>query len=329
MNCTKKILLYNPFPYHYEIIESCIIKIHEIFDYEIFNRNKVNIEFVIQYYSESSFEMYLLEKYKDKIDITFIGIESKFLYINLPINDIKYDYVLYITTSLYYLKELMKKVKNKSRFICHDFSICHDYVQDFFTDFNSCDESLEMYKKNVIFLTPIAKNFKNLVCDTLPFTENKKKNQLPIYVIQGNLDERRRDFELIKKLLDKCDLSINNLPFKIKLVGRGSLPCILNKVEYEKYLICKSDLNFIDYHKEFLDAYCILTLISKEMYPQYYEKRLTSSINYGRAYKLYFLMDEELNDIYKEEKAFTYNSKSFDSFYGKFQDSLNNFYKQM
>lgn len=326
MNCNnKKILLYNPFPYHYEIIESCIIKIHEIFDYEILNnnRNKVNIEFFIQYHPEPSFEMYLLEKYKDKINITFIGIESKFLYINLPINDIKYDYVLYITTSLYYLKELMKKLKNKSRFICHDFS------QDFFTDFNCCDESLEIYKKNVIFLTPIAKNFKNLVCDTLPFTENKKKNQLPIYVIQGNLDERRRDFELIKKLLDKCDLSINNLPFKIKLVGRGPLPGILNKVEYEKYLICKSDLNFIDYHKEFLDAYCILPLISKEMFPQYYEKRLTSSINYGRAYELHFLMDKELNDIYKEEKAFVYDSKSFDSFYSKFQDSLNNFYKQM
>jgi hypothetical protein len=321
MNCTKKILLYNPFPYHYEIIESCMVKVNEIFDYEILNnnRNKINIKFEIQYHPEPSFEIYLLEKYKDKIDIdiTFIAIESKFLYINLPINDIKYDYVLYITTSLYYLKELMKKVKNKSRFICHDF--CPDSFNDSYKD-------LEYNKKNILFLTPIAKNFKSLVCDILPFVENIKKNKVPIYVIQGNLDVSRRYFELLKKLLDKCDFE---LPFKIKLVGRGPLPCILNKVEYEKYLICKSDLNFIDYHKEFLDAYCILPLISKEMYPQYYEKRLTSSMNYGKAYKLYFLIDNDLNDIYKEKKAFVYDSKSFESFYSKFKESLNNFYKQM
>ena len=72
--------------------------------------------------------------------------------------------------------------------------------------------------------------------------------------------------------------------FIIKLIGRGHLPKELDK--HKNKIVLKNNLNFIDYHKEFLDAYCILPLISKETRSQYYNSKLTSSINYARGYNL-------------------------------------------
>jgi hypothetical protein len=72
-------------------------------------------------------------------------------------------------------------------------------------------------------------------------------------------------------------------------------------------IVLKKNLNFIDYHTEFLDAYCILPLISKKTHPTYYKNKLTSSINYARGYKLKCLIDKDLQDIYELNNAEIYN----------------------
>jgi len=78
-------------------------------------------------------------------------------------------------------------------------------------------------------------------------------------------------------------------------------------MQHKSQIILKNNLNFKDYHKEFLDAYCIIPLISKKKNPRYYKNKLTSSINYARAYKIKCLIDRDLQDIYNLNDVEIYN----------------------
>ena len=104
------------------------------------------------------------------------------------------------------------------------------------------------------FLTPLSKS-NYIYADVLPYSNDKIKSNIPIYVIQGNLNQNRRYLGLLEKILDQS----YQYEFKIKLVGRGHLPSELQK--YKNKIVLKNNLNFIDFHKEFLDVYCILPLI--------------------------------------------------------------------
>ena len=78
-------------------------------------------------------------------------------------------------------------------------------------------------------------------------------------------------------------------------------------------------------HREFLNAYCILPLISKNTHPHYYNKKLTSTINYVRGYKLKCLIDKDLQEIYNLEDVEVYNDIN-DIVY-HFKKTLDDFYK--
>ena len=152
------------------------------------------------------------------------------------------------------------------------------------------------------FLTPLSKT-QYIYTDILPYSKEKKISTIPIYVIQGNLNQGRRCYELLNKILDNS----YKYKFIIKLIGRGNLPKQLNK--HKNKIVLKNNLNFSDYHKEFLDAYCILPLISKKTHPQYYNKKLTSSINYARGYNLKCIIDNDLQNIYNLDNVEIYNNK--------------------
>jgi 2-methylcitrate dehydratase PrpD len=77
----------------------------------------------------------------------------------------------------------------------------------------------------------------------------------------------------------------------------------------------------------FLDAYCIIPLISKATHEQYYTKKLTSSVSYGLAYKLKFLVDDELQDIYRFENSVTYDAREEEDMARAFKDTLLQFGK--
>ena len=89
---------------------------------------------------------------------------------------------------------------------------------------------------------------------------------------------------------------------------------------YSDKIILKRNLNFQDYHREFLDCYGIIPLISKEENASYYKNKLTSSINYGLAYDLWFLIDKDLQEIYnlKKSKIYTDNIDDIFEFFLKF-----------
>ena len=124
---------------------------------------------------------------------------------------------------------------------------------------------------------------------------------IPIYVIQGNFSEIRRDYNLLKIILK------NNFKYdyRIKLVGRGNIPKVALSFP-KKFIICQNK-NFIDFHQQFHDCYCIMTLITRKRNKKYYKSTLTSTINYARGYNLKCLIDRQLQDIYHLPNAQVYN----------------------
>ena len=187
----------------------------------------------------------------------------------------KYDYFIECTINNENYKYISKNSDNK-------FYISHRVI----------DELKNL--SNVVCLTPLAKRY--IKADVLPFKDSKKCNtKLPIYIVQGNITKDRRNYDLIVKILE------NNYKydFRFKFIGRGNLP---NKIKkYHNKVILKNKLNFINYHKEFLDGYCILPSITKKSHPNYYKTTLTSTMNYASAYKLKCLIDKDLQNIYKLE----------------------------
>ena len=276
----KKLLIKNMYSCHYEIIESVIVKYHEILN---FDSNKImDIYLVIK--KNNSFKNYITNKYPQ---IRFKDIKDYDYYINCTIYDRDFD-------------KLDNNKKSVKRYISHKIT-----------------KRLKP-NPNVLFLTPLSKT-RYINTDILPYSEDKKISSIPIYVIQGNLNQGRRYLKLLNKILDQY----YEYDFIIKLIGRGHLPKELNK--HKNKIVLKNNLNFIDYHKEFLDAYCILPLISKKTHPQYYNSKLTSSINYARGYKLKCIIDEDLQEIYKLDNVEVY--RDINDIESCFINTLENFYK--
>ena len=146
--------------------------------------------------------------------------------------------------------------------------------------------------ENIFYLSP-APNHNHFSADIFPFADEKTTSSVPIYAIQGNLNHNRRNLDLLLKILSHQ----HPYDYKIKMIGKGTLPQLLNP--YRDNIILKNNLSFMKFHKEFLDCYCILPLVLKKSHPQYYQKKITSSINYAKGYHLKCLIDEDLQSVYK------------------------------
>lgn len=275
----KTLLITNLYNCHYEIIESILLK-----SYEILKINKRTPMYIYLYiYNNKSFKKYINFKYP------FVRFQ------NLPF----YDYNINCTIYDRDFDNLNKDPESKTKYIAHELT---DRLKT---------------NPNVYFLTPLSK--KNFIyCDILPFKEYKKLSNTPIYLIQGNLNQGRRNLSLLIKILE----GTYNYNFMIKLVGGGYLPRELEK--YKDKIVLKNNLNFIDFHKEFLDAYCILPLISKETHSEYYTDKLTSSINYCKGYKIKCLIDKDLQEIYDLNNVEIYND--IDDIVQGFKKTLEQFY---
>lgn len=280
INIMEKILfIENNVNFHFEILESIIVKYNEII------KNDIKFNIIYLNFNNDLVKDYIKKKY-NYLNILF-GIPTYYdYYINATIYDNEYD--------------SLKKNSNTYFYISHDIT-----------------KRLEELN-NVYFLTPLAKNY--IYTDILPFSNDKYKSNIPIYIVQGNLNQGRRDYNILLHILN------NNYKhdFKIKLIGSGYLPPILHK--YKDKIILKNNLNFIDFHKEFLDGYCILTLTNKIMQNYYYTRKLTSTINYSIAYKLKCIIDEDLQKIYNLDNAEVFDINNSKSIVKAFEKSLNDFY---
>jgi hypothetical protein len=268
----------------------------------LFITNTVNFHYEVVINIIEKYDEIIQRKksYKDQIYLSCYFEESFVTYVKCSYPNIifgvpkRYDY--YINCTVYPKK--FKQINDGRHFY-----ICHEV-------FNTVS-------KNVLFLTPLNNN-NHIVLDYLPFKETKVDLSMPIYIIQGNLSDERRNFKLLKLLLEQT----YEFDFKVKILGRGKLNDRFNK--YENKLLLRYNLDFIDYHKEFLGCYSIIPLISKKTHPQYYTNKLTSSINYGLAYNLNFLLDRDLQDIYKLNNAYVYTDE--EDIVACFKKSLEDFY---
>ena len=186
---------------------------------------------------------------------------------------------------------------------------------------------------NVFYLSPQCKGMSGfedhyIPCDVMAFYKRKCMNRdIPVYIIQGNMDAARRDYDLLEAILK----TKFKHPFVIKIIGDGKLEERFSKYRDSGRLIVKTHLNYCDYHREFLDVYCILPLVSRVKQPEYYHTKFVSSINYGLAFDLHFLLDAELRDIYGLEKCFVYESGDENREKGMvdaFRQSLDAFYSR-
>jgi hypothetical protein len=267
-----KILIIHSDNYHYEIVPSII----ELFPKNILNINENfnNIEYTIGYnYNNKEFEEYIIETYKN--------IKFNKLY---ELNFEAYNYIIY--DSVYKnRKNIEIKINSlKEYYILHE--ICNEYNDI----------------KNIIYLTLLSKRNPYFIPYVLPYsTFNKIKTKVPILIVQGELN--RRDFTKLAKLMKK----FNNREFIVKIIGKSSdkeVPYCLLK--YKNKIIYKPNLSYINYHKEFLDAYAILPLIEPSFNVNYFKNKLTSSISYGIGYNLIFFCFESLKIIYNIANCLTY-----------------------
>jgi hypothetical protein len=243
------------YQFHYEIIESIIVKYTEIFNIETNSNNRIflnmnsNIDFV-----------------------NYIQLKYPTIILDIPES---YDYYIRTTIYDYHYDELIKNSPNI-------FYISHEIT------------SRLKELNNVFFLTPLSnKNY--ISADILPFRNNKVSTNIPIYIVQGSFNNKRRNIDLLQIILNET----YEYKFMIKIIGKIEF---LNELEkYSDKIIFKNNLSFLDFHNEFLDGYCILPLILKKTNPNYYTKKLTSTINYAKNYKLKCLIDKDLQDIYQLE----------------------------
>jgi len=285
----------NSYPFHCELMPSIIEKFRSIIcDKDVSDvEYQIYMTFNVNYPYREEFVMFIKNKFPD----VFLSITEEY--------DYKIDCVIYPEDK----KNLVYDEK-------------HFYISH---------EVFDYGHPNVFYLTPLCKRmsgFENhyIQCDVMAFYKRKCMNRdIPVYIIQGNMDANRRDYDLLEAIL-KTDFKH---PFVIKMIGDGKLDPRFSK--YSDKLIVKTRLDFCDYHREFLDGYCILPLVSRVKQPEYYDTKFVSSIHYGLAFDLHFILDQELQNIYGLEKTFVYETslvnknekgveafrKSLDAFYQK------------
>ena len=143
------------------------------------------------------------------------------------------------------------------------------------------------------------------------------------YIVQGSFS--RRDFSVVRNILDNVSVSTN---FSIRIIGssKGGTPGILSTFLEDPRVEIMRDLSFNAYHKAFQGAYGILTCIDRKQNESYYTDQLTSSISYGVGYKLKFVCDSELADLYEiQPQCYTYAPQDEVSICNAFLRSLGDF----
>ena len=157
------------------------------------------------------------DKYKKKF------FSDNYTDINLEINseifiDQIYDFNI-ITTVYPEMIDELKLYKNDSRFLL----ISHE-ISDCFDDWN-----------NVYYHMPLGKRY--FIPHYFPFYKNLPKSNTKIYIVQGSINLKRRNYYSLISIFEKYERD----NFIIRILGRGrqnkkkSIPKLIDNIEKELY----------------------------------------------------------------------------------------------
>ena len=286
---SKNILIINEVNFHHEILESLFtIFLKKIYDTDFYSFNVFKI-FMLTYPNEE-YEKYITSKYKN---VKFVR--------NKPL-DVEFDTEIWATIYPCDIEKIVNENSKKSR------------VKKYYISHRVDSEMLKI--KNIYFLTPLCGDNNYIIPSTLPVV-SKVKTDIPILCIQGNLDEKRRNYKSMECIFE----SFKKYDFKVKIIGKGSLPKYLEK--YKDKIIFEPNLGFSKYHEEFKDVYVILALIDETFEHNYFNTQLTSSISYSIEYDIPILYYTKLHDIYKLKNSVVYSSDK--EFRNKFKGLIESF----
>ena len=282
----KIIQIVNPVNYHYEVLEEIIHQVPRIIKRSLCENYNIHLYIM----KNSSFETHIRRTYPG-IHI-YYDVEGTFILS-------KNHYTIFATTKNVNLQ------KNHPRI----FYVMHAYKKKYST------------WKNIYGFASSFSTSQRLSVTHLPFVNAEKKiTTIPTFAVQGNLNHRdRRNWKLLADILRKKWTH----PFKLKLIGRGSIPDVLKP--YKDSIILRNKLNYVDYHKEFLDVYCLIVPNTPKSTPQYFGLKLTSSISYIQSYKIRGLVHEKLHQEFPNLKNIT-TFTSEENFRVAFEEVLNSFY---
>lgn len=257
----------NNYNFHYEVIESCMTFIPKKLGI-----NLNDIKFFLQIYSNENFNQYITKKYQNSIEV----VNTK--------PDINFDYEIYCT---FYPNT---NPESEHVFAKNQYVVSHRVLPHITNN------------PHIFFLTPLCKSEQYFIPTQLP-NILKIKTKLPIFAIQGNITEDRRNYKSLIPIFQ----AYKHRQFVVKFIGRGFMPIYLMPY-MDKIAMCLN-LSFTEYHEQFNDVYAILPLIDDSFKHSYYTTTLTSSISYGKSYNLRFICSKNLKDIYSLDDAISYSSQ--------------------
>lgn len=138
-------------------------------------------------------------------------------------------------------------------------------------------------------------------------------------LIQGNIQEKRRNYQTLIKLASK----FKDRNFVFIIVGRGdkTIREIFKKsTEYDTKFKIFLNLKEKDFYHKIRTCHFIMPLVDETYNHRYFQSKLTSSITIGIGHTLPMIIHTKLADIYEIKDQFIYDS--FDTVENAFQSAL-------
>lgn len=292
------IKIVNNVSYHYEILPSVIERYDKILKLDKKGNDDIILLDVVY---DKSFMEYIERNYGNRVNIvssltSLSEHEPERLDVDYVINCTFYDrYVemnnlgIYLegdgSSSMYILGDM------RSYYICHDVS----------ERLRSCMNVYFMFPFGGIDMCP-----RYFVADVFPYSHlsfgSGIGSGVKVFVVQGNICESRRKYYLLRLVLDGIECG-----YRIRVLGRLRKGRVLP--EYllgdDRVELCLN-YDYDAYHRAFIGCDYIIPLVNRE---DYYNGKLSSSVNYGIGYGLCFLVDRRLSDVYGLGR---YNSVLYD-----------------
>ncbi len=303
----NKVIIYNPVNYHYECIESVIHFLPKILaNCEIGPRPDIILNILT---CEQGFIKYitnytsrLMERYSLG-SIQIIGVEdlNGQPQIIMP-SSAKEARIILTIPNEYAIKTINEHTQPWTYVILHRYMPSRPISPNIFYLAPHCGNQSQYFIPVILPFSPESVSY----IDRTPREEPRSLNLL----VQGACN--RRDKKELQILIDLVKIGnqkakhANRPPINLYILTRTKSVTFLNHPN----IIVKVNTDFWEFNQIASQSDIILPLVSKQKFKVYYVSSLTSSISYGLGYKMKFIVDSKLADIYQLDNDISYKYSS-------------------